>query len=124
MFFVKNMDLRYAVASKLDVILDRVFNELSTPPLVPNPYPKLLRTLRSEALRLELAGTPIKVTCVEPGLVITDLHRDHERRPEVAQDVAEPLMPEEVAEMIVYALEQPDHIATPRLMILPQSQSI
>ncbi len=78
----------------------------------------------SEALRLELAGTPIKVTCVEPGLVITDLHRDHADRPEVAQDVAEPLMPEEVAEMIVYALEQPDHIATPRLMILPQSQSI
>ena len=78
----------------------------------------------SEALRLELAGTPIKVTCVEPGLVITDLHRDHERRPEVAQDVTEPLMPEEVAEMIVYALEQPDHISTPRLMILPQSQSI
>ena len=78
----------------------------------------------SEALRLELAGTPIKVTCVEPGLVITDLHRDHADRPEVAQEVAEPLMPEEVAEMIVYALEQPDHIATPRLMILPQSQSI
>lgn len=78
----------------------------------------------SEALRLELAGSPIKVTCVEPGLVITDLHRDHDSRPEVVQAVPEPLMPEEVAEMIVYALEQPDHIATPRLMILPQSQSI
>ena len=78
----------------------------------------------SEALRLELAGTPIKVTCIEPGLVITDLHRDHEKRPEVAQDVSEPLMPEEVAEMVVYALEQPDHISTPRLMILPQCQAI
>ena len=78
----------------------------------------------SEALRLELAGSAIKVTCVEPGLVITDLHRDYEVRPEVMQDIARPLAPEHVAGMILYALEQPDNVATPRLMILPQDQQI
>ena len=78
----------------------------------------------SEALRLELTGSAIKVTCVEPGLVVTDLHRDYEVRPEVMQDVARPLAPKDVAGLILYALEQPDHVATPRLMILPQDQQI
>ncbi len=78
----------------------------------------------SEALRLELAGSAIKVTCVEPGLVITDLHRDYEVRPEVMQGVARPLAPEDVADLVVFALERPDHVATPRLMILPQDQQI
>ena len=74
----------------------------------------------SESLRMELSGCPVKVTCIEPGLVITDLHRDQAVRPEKALQIPVPLMPEEVADMIVYALEQPDHIATPRLMILPK----
>ncbi len=78
----------------------------------------------SEALRLELAGSAVKVTCVEPGLVITDLHRDHPVRPEVVQSVDRPLAPEDIAKLILFALEQPDHIATPRLMMLPQGQQI
>ena len=78
----------------------------------------------SEALRLELAGSAIKITCIEPGLVVTDLHRDHAVRPEVVQKVARPLAPADVARFVIFALEQPDHIATPRLMMLPQDQQI
>jgi NADP-dependent 3-hydroxy acid dehydrogenase YdfG len=78
----------------------------------------------SEALRLELAGSDIKVTCIEPVLVITDLHRDHAVRPEVAQSVAQPLQPADVAQCILFALQQPAHVAIPRLMVLPQSQEI
>lgn len=78
----------------------------------------------SEALRLELAGSDIKVTCIEPGLVITDLHRDHKVRPEVVQSVAQPLQPADVAQCILFALQQPAHVAIPRLMVLPQSQEI
>ena len=78
----------------------------------------------SEALRMELAGSPIKVTCIEPGLVVTDLHRDHAVRTEVVQKIARPLDAQDVAAMVLYALEQPAHIATPRLMVLPQDQQI
>ena len=78
----------------------------------------------SEALRLELAGTGIRVTCIEPGLVRTDLHRDHAVRPEVAQGVATPLRPEDVARLVVFALEQPAHVLLPRLMVLPTDQEI
>ncbi len=78
----------------------------------------------SEALRLEVAGSAIKVTCLEPGLVVTDLHRGYEVRPEVTQKVEQPLRPAEVAELLIFALTRPDHVALPRLMILPQSQEI
>jgi NADP-dependent 3-hydroxy acid dehydrogenase YdfG len=78
----------------------------------------------SEALRMELAGSPIKVTCIEPGLVKTDLHRDHDVRPEIAQNVPQPLMPEDVARTVLFALQQPAHVNIPRLMILPVDQQI
>ncbi len=78
----------------------------------------------SEALRLELAGSAIKVTCIEPGLVLTDLHRDHPIRPEVAQSVSQPLVAADVARTILFALQQPEHVLIPRLMVLPLSQEI
>ena len=78
----------------------------------------------SEALRQEVAGSAIKVTCLEPGLVVTDLHRDYSVRPEVTQKVEQPLWPTDVAELLIFALTRPDHVALPRLMILPQSQEI
>ncbi|MDJ0941902.1 MAG: SDR family oxidoreductase [Kiloniellales bacterium] len=78
----------------------------------------------SEALRLEVAGSAIKVTCLEPGLVVTDLHRGYSVRPEVTQNVEQPLRPADVAELLIFALTRPDHVALPRLMILPQSQEI
>ncbi len=78
----------------------------------------------AEALRLELAGSEIKITCIEPGLVVTDLHRDYPVRPEVMQDIAHPLAPADVADVVLFALRQPAHVALPRLMVLPQDQKI
>ncbi len=78
----------------------------------------------SEALRLELAGTGVKITCIEPGLVMTELHRDMAVHPKEALGVARPLTPADIARQIVYVAEQPAHVAIPRLMILPQDQPI
>ncbi|HEY9568671.1 MAG TPA: SDR family oxidoreductase [Thalassobaculum sp.] len=75
-----------------------------------------------EALRMELAGSGVKVSVVEPGLVRTDLHRDYAVRPEVAQGIPEPLLPEDVARAVVFALEQPAHVLVPRVMVLPAGQ--
>jgi NADP-dependent 3-hydroxy acid dehydrogenase YdfG len=78
----------------------------------------------SEALRLELAGTGIRITTVEPGLVRTDLHRDFANQKGVLPDVAEPLTPEDVARSVMFALEQPAHVNIPRIMLLPRDQVI
>jgi len=78
----------------------------------------------AEALRLELAGTGIRITTVEPGLVRTDLHRDIARKEGVLPDVAEPLTPADVARSVMFALDQPAHVNIPRIMLLPRDQAI
>jgi len=78
----------------------------------------------SEALRLELAGSGIRITTVEPGLVRTDLHRDIAQKEGALPDVAEPLTPADVARCVMFALDQPPHVNIPRIMLLPRDQVI
>ncbi len=78
----------------------------------------------SEALRMEVAGTGIKVTCVEPGLALTDLHRDFAEHPVVTQGIEKPLLPEDVARCVRFVLEQPSHVVVPRLLVLAGEQAI
>jgi NADP-dependent 3-hydroxy acid dehydrogenase YdfG len=78
----------------------------------------------AESLRMELAGSGVRVAVVEPGLVRTDLHRDYEVRPEVSQGVPEPLSPADVARAVVFAVEQPASVLIPRIMVLPSSQNV
>lgn len=78
----------------------------------------------SEALRLELAGSGIRITTIEPGLVRTDLHRDFEQPIELTQNVGEPLSAADVARTVMFALDQPPHAYLPRIMILPRDQVI
>ncbi len=73
----------------------------------------------SEALRVELAGTAVQVTCIEPGLVLTELHDHMETHPAESMGVRQPLRPQDVAATVRYALQQPDHVRIPRLMVLP-----
>jgi NADP-dependent 3-hydroxy acid dehydrogenase YdfG len=78
----------------------------------------------SEALRLELAGSKVAVTCIEPGLVLTGLHRDWPVHPTESMKVPNPLQPEDIARCVTFALTQPAHVRIPRLMVLPGEHQI
>ncbi|UCH46459.1 MAG: SDR family oxidoreductase [Betaproteobacteria bacterium] len=78
----------------------------------------------SEALRMEVAGTGVAVTCIEPGLVRTALHRDWPVQPSEALNVPNPLTPEDIARSVSFVLNQPAHVRIPRIMILPGEQQI
>lgn len=78
----------------------------------------------SEALRMELADTDIKITCIEPGLVRTQLHRKWEKHPSEALGIPNPLNPEDIAEVVRDVLSKPDRLYMPRVMILPKSHKI
>lgn len=82
----------------------------------------------TEVLRLELAGEPIRVMEVAPGLVHTEefsLNRfrgDAEGAAKVYEDVI-PLTAEDVAGVIVGALEQPAHVNQDLIILRPVAQS-
>ena len=78
----------------------------------------------SEALRMEVAGTGVAVTCIEPGLVMTGLHRDWPVHPTESMNVPHPLQPEDIARCVAFVLTQPDHVRIPRVMVLPAEHPI
>ena len=79
-------------------------------------------------LRLELAGEPIRVLEVAPGMVRTDefslvrFGGDQERADAVYANV-EPLVAEDIAEAIVHAIELPAHVNLDLVTIKPVAQA-
>lgn len=78
----------------------------------------------SEDLRMEVAGSGVRISCVEPGIVLTELHDNFEVHPRVSMGIEKPLVPEDIARCIRFVLEQPAHVNIPRLMVLPSEQKI
>jgi NADP-dependent 3-hydroxy acid dehydrogenase YdfG len=82
-----------------------------------------------EVLRLELAGEPIRVIEVAPGMVKTDefslvrFGGDRERADAVYQNVEAPLSADDVAAAIVHAIELPGHVNLDLLTIKPVAQA-
>lgn len=78
----------------------------------------------TEALRLELAKTNIGVACIEPGLVQTELHREWPVPPAQSLNIPRPIQPEDIARVVRFILEQPDHIRLPRILAVPADQEL
>jgi NADP-dependent 3-hydroxy acid dehydrogenase YdfG len=82
----------------------------------------------SQGLRLEAAGTGLKVTTIQPGNVATDLPAlSHD--PEALERYGQPsgarvLDPNDVADSIVHALRQPEHAAVNEILIEPRDEPV
>ncbi|KAH0839107.1 hypothetical protein AYO21_04700 [Fonsecaea monophora] len=81
-----------------------------------------------QSLRLETAGTGLRVTSVQPGNTATDLlgmSTDAEAVKKYGEPTgAQILDPEDVANSIVYALRQPQHVAVNEILIEPREEPI
>ena len=83
----------------------------------------------AHGLRLELNGEPIRVIEVAPGMVRTDefafnrLGGNREAADAVYAGVAAPLTAQDVADVIVYALEAPGHVNLDLITMRPVAQS-
>lgn len=78
----------------------------------------------TEALRMEMAGTGVRVACIEPGLVNTELQDHFEVHPREFLKMQRPLDPEDIARIVRFMLEQPPHVSIPRIMVLPSEQAM
>ncbi|ORY66614.1 AMP-binding enzyme [Pseudomassariella vexata] len=81
-----------------------------------------------QSLRLETAGTGLRVTSIQPGNTATEL-LGMSTDAEAIKKFGEPsgarvLDPEDVAEAIAYALRQPEHVAVNEILIEPRDEPI
>ena len=79
----------------------------------------------TDSLRMELAGTGLRVMVIEPGYTATNLqsHWTPEQK-EMLKGIARPVQPEEIARAVQFMLEQPDHVVIPRLLMVPVDQTL
>ena len=81
----------------------------------------------NDGLREDLLGTPVRVTSVDPGMVETDFslirfHGDAEKAEKVYKGLT-PLTPEDVAEVVVWAVKRPAHVNIARVSMTSVDQA-
>ena len=87
---------------------------------------KFAVTALTEAINLDLSGTPLKVSSVDPGFVETEFSKvrfagDEERADSVYQGF-QPLTADDVADAVFYIANRPAHVNAFRLVLLPSAQ--
>lgn len=83
----------------------------------------------ANTLRVELLGEPVRVIEIAPGMVATEefslnrFHGDRERADAVYAGVEAPLLAEDVADCIAWALERPAHVNIDSMIVRPRAQA-
>ncbi len=80
----------------------------------------------TEGLRMDLLGSTVRVTNIEPGMVETEFSEVRLQDKEKAKKVYEnmkPLSAFDIAQNIVWCLKQPEHVNIQELVIYPQAQA-
>jgi NADP-dependent 3-hydroxy acid dehydrogenase YdfG len=82
----------------------------------------------AETLRLELNGEPVRVVEIAPGMVRTDefsLNRlgSPEKADAVYRGVREPLVAEDIADCIAWAVTRPQHVNIDLMVVRPVAQA-
>jgi NADP-dependent 3-hydroxy acid dehydrogenase YdfG len=82
----------------------------------------------NDTLRLELNGKPVRITEIAPGMVKTpefSLNRlgDSDRADAVYKGVAEPLVAEDIADCVAFAVTRPPHVDVDLLVVRPIAQA-
>jgi NADP-dependent 3-hydroxy acid dehydrogenase YdfG len=83
----------------------------------------------SEGLRQEVLHANVRVTCVEPGYVETELqgHNEHplvlETMEKMRQQIGDLLQAEDIADAVLYAVTTPQHVAINEVLVRPTRQA-
>jgi 3-hydroxy acid dehydrogenase / malonic semialdehyde reductase len=81
----------------------------------------------SQGLKMDLLGTQIRVTSIDPGMVETEFSLvrfagDEKRAAKVYEDLT-PLAADDIADAVIYAASRPVHVNISDMIILPTAQS-
>ncbi len=81
----------------------------------------------SQGLRMDLLGTPLRVSEVQPGMVETEFslvrfHGDAARAQKVYEGLT-PLTPDDIADVVVYCATRPPHVNLSEVLVMPTAQA-
>jgi hypothetical protein len=80
----------------------------------------------NQAMNVDLAGTAIRVSSIDPGAVETEFSlvrfRGDEARAAAVYRGFQPLTPEDIADAVCYVVNAPEHVNIQQLVIMPTAQ--
>jgi NADP-dependent 3-hydroxy acid dehydrogenase YdfG len=81
----------------------------------------------SEGLKLDLLGTPVRVTSVDPGMVETEFSQvrfrgNCDRAQQVYQGLT-PLTPDDIADVVFFCTTRPPHVNINEVILMPTDQA-
>lgn len=81
----------------------------------------------SEGMKLDLVGTPVRITSVDPGMVETEFsdvrfHGDSQRAKNVYHGLI-PLTPDDIADVVFFCATRPAHVNINEVILMPVDQA-
>lgn len=87
---------------------------------------KFAATAIADVLRQEVGSKGVRVTTIEPGVVISEFQEIAGYPPGILENMlkgATPLVPEDIARAVVFAVEQPAHYGVTEIVVRPTGQA-
>lgn len=125
------LTLKYGVAQMLErkrghvIVMSSVAGRVPTPGGSAYCGTKFAATAIADSLRQEVGPQGIRVTTIEPGVVLSEFQAVASYPSEILKNMlkgAEPLIPSDIARAVVFALEQPPHFGVHEIVVRPAGQ--
>jgi NADP-dependent 3-hydroxy acid dehydrogenase YdfG len=126
------LTLKYGVPPMLErgrghvVVMSSVAGRVATPGGSAYCGTKFAATAIADSLRQEVAARGVRVTTIEPGVVISEFQAVASYSPEILANMlkgAEPLVPTDIARAVIFAVEQPAHFGVNEVTVRPTGQA-
>ncbi len=126
------LTLKYAVAPMLErgsghvIIMSSVAGRVPTPGGAAYCGTKAAASAIADSLRQEVGPKGVRVTTIEPGVVISEFQQVAEYTPEILRNLlkgAVPLVPADIARAVIFALQQPANFAVSEMVVRPTGQA-
>jgi NADP-dependent 3-hydroxy acid dehydrogenase YdfG len=126
------LTLKYGVPPLLEqghghvVVMSSVAGRVPTPGGSAYCGSKAAASAIADSLRQEVGPKGVRVTTIEPGVVISEFQQVAEYTPEIVANMlkgAEPLLPMDIAHTVVGALELPAHVGVSEIVVRPRGQA-
>ncbi len=126
------LTLKFGVAAMLErggghvIVMSSIAGRVATPGGSAYCGTKFAATAIADSLRQEVGPKGVRVTTIEPGVVISEFQEKAQYTPEIVANMlkgAEPLVPRDIARAVAFAAEMPAHVGMNELVVRPSGQA-